>query len=154
MGIEDQGWIAWFCVATTLGKPFSIFGDGKQIRDTLWVDDLIDAYERAYERIDEVSGEAFNIGGGPSNTLSLRELVRALEFKHGRRLTPPYLDWRPGDQRVFVADIRKAERLLGWAPKMSTSEGLDELLAWVGENQSLFLDLEGGALPKLRRLHA
>ena len=109
-GIEDQGWIAWFCVAVTLGRPFTIYGDGKQIRDTLWVGDLIDAYERAFERIGTVQGEVFNIGGGPSNTLSLRELVAALEQHLGRPLHPPHADWRPGDQRVFVADIRKAER--------------------------------------------
>jgi CDP-paratose 2-epimerase len=142
MGIEDQGWIAWFCVATTLGKPFTIFGDGKQIRDTLWVDDLIDAYELAYERIDAVQGEVFNLGGGPANTLSLRELVSALEDRLGRPLDPPYADWRPGDQRVFVADIRKAERLLGWSPRVSTSEGISLLLDWVQEHSDLFVDLK------------
>ena len=88
-GIEDQGWIAWFCVAATTGQPFTIFGDGKQIRDTLWVGDLIDAYERALERIDAVSGEVFNIGGGPARPLSLRELVAKLEQRFGRDLDPP-----------------------------------------------------------------
>jgi len=141
MGIEDQGWIAWFCVATTMGKPFTIFGDGKQIRDTLWVGDLIDAYQRAYDRIETVQGEIFNIGGGPSNTLSLLELVAALERKLGRSLKPPHADWRPGDQRVFVADIRKAERVLGWSPTVSTLDGVDRLIAWVKENTGLFADL-------------
>src|SRR5437764_6219867 len=107
-GIEDQGWIAWFCLAATRGQRFTIFGDGKQIRDALWVDDLVDAYERAWERIDSVRGEVFNVGGGPENTLSLLELVAALERALGRRLAPSFADWRPGDQRVFVADIRKA----------------------------------------------
>jgi CDP-paratose 2-epimerase len=137
-GIEDQGWIAWFCVAAVTGRPFTIFGDGKQIRDTLWVGDLVAAYERALERIDHVRGEVFNIGGGPANTLSLRELVAALERALGRPLNPPYADWRPGDQRVFVADIRKAERLLGWSPHVSTTDGLSRLLGWVQENRSLF----------------
>ena len=122
-GIEDQGWIAWFCLATLRGQPFTIFGDGKQIRDTLWVDDLINAYEAAIERIDTVSGEVFNVGGGPSNTLSLLELVAMLEAHFGRKLNPPFADWRPGDQRVFVADIGKAERLLGWRPEVSTARG-------------------------------
>lgn len=139
MGIEDQGWIAWFCAAATLGRPFTIYGDGKQIRDTLWVGDLIDAYERAFERIEAVRGEIFNVGGGPSNTLSLRELVAALERKLGRPLDPPYSDWRPGDQRVFVADIRKAGRVLGWEPRVSTSEGIDRLLEWVRDHRALFL---------------
>jgi CDP-paratose 2-epimerase len=137
-GIEDQGWIAWFCIAVTTGQPFSIFGDGKQIRDTLWVGDLVDVYERALERIDEVSGEVFNIGGGPANTLSLRELVARLSREFGRDLNPPYADWRPGDQRVFVADIRKAERRLGWTPKVATSEGVGRLIDWVKANRALF----------------
>lgn len=137
-GIEDQGWVAWFCVAVTTGQPFTIFGDGKQIRDALWVDDLIDVYERALERIDSVSGEAFNIGGGPSNTLSLRELVARLGREVGRDLDPPRADWRPGDQRVFVADVRKAGRLLGWRPKVATAEGVDRLIAWIQENRRLF----------------
>ena len=137
-GIEDQGWIAWFCVAVTTGQPFTIFGDGKQIRDTLWVGDLVDAYTRAIDRIDAVSGEVFNVGGGPGNTLSLRELVALLERDFGRKLDPPYADWRPGDQRVFVADIRKAGRLLGWKPEVSTAGGVVQLLRWVRENKHLF----------------
>jgi CDP-paratose 2-epimerase len=137
-GIEDQGWIAWFCVAVTTGQPFSIFGDGKQIRDVLWVEDLIDLYERAVERADAVKGEVFNVGGGPGNTMSLRELVAKLEKRFGRALKPPFADWRPGDQRVFVADVRKAERMLGWRPKVSVDEGVDRLIDWVRENRALF----------------
>jgi CDP-paratose 2-epimerase len=137
-GIEDQGWISWFCLATLRGQPFTIFGDGKQIRDTLWVGDLVDAYEAALARVGEVSGEVFNIGGGPSNTLSLLELVAMLEKHFGRKLSPPFADWRPGDQRVFVADVRKAGRLLGWRPKVSTAEGVGRLLGWIGENKQLF----------------
>ena len=137
-GIEDQGWIAWFCVAATTGRPFSIFGDGKQIRDTLWVGDLVDAYERALERIDEVSGEVFNMGGGPGNTLSLNELVAILDRSFGRPFDPPHADWRPGDQRVFVADVRKARRMLGWSPRVRTAEGVEKLLGWVRENRAAF----------------
>lgn len=137
-GIEDQGWIAWFCLATNRGQPFTIFGDGKQIRDTLWVGDLVDAYEAALARIGEVSGEVFNVGGGPGNTLSLRELVAMLEAHFGRTLDPPFADWRPGDQRVFVADVRKAGRLLGWSPKVSTADGVARLLGWIGQNTHLF----------------
>ncbi len=137
-GIEDQGWIAWFCVAATLDKPFTIFGDGKQIRDTLWVGDLVDAYERALDRIDAVSGEIFNVGGGPTNTLSLLELVAMLEAATGRQLDPPHADWRPGDQRVFVADVRKAGRLLGWRPTVGPAEGVARLLEWIGDNRHLF----------------
>ena len=137
-GIEDQGWIAWFCVAATGGRPFTIFGDGKQIRDTLWVGDLVDAYQAAVARIDSVSGEIFNVGGGPGNTLSLLELVATLDAAFGKKFNPPLADWRPGDQRVFVADIGKAKRLLDWSPKVSTADGVARLLEWVRENHHLF----------------
>ena len=137
-GIEDQGWVAWFCIAATLGRPFTIYGDGKQIRDVLWVGDLINAYERALERIDAVKGEVFNIGGGPANTMSLRELVALLERELGRPLNPGFADWRPGDQRVFVANIHKAEQHLGWKPAVSADEGVKKLLAWVRDNSTLF----------------
>ena len=137
-GIEDQGWVAWFCLAATRGQRFTIFGDGKQIRDTLWVDDLLDAYLAAVDRIDDVAGEVFNVGGGPANTLSLLELVAILERHFGRPLGPGFAPWRPGDQPVFVADIRKAADRLGWAPKVGTRDGVDRLLAWIGANRELF----------------
>lgn len=137
-GIEDQGWIAWFCVAAATGKAFTIFGDGKQVRDTLWVGDLLNAYERAVGRIDEVSGQAINLGGGPGNTLSLLELVAMLGRAFGRPFDPPMADWRPGDQRVFVADIRKAARLLDWSPEVGTAEGVGRLLGWIRDNRHLF----------------
>ena len=137
-GIEDQGWIAWFCLAATRGQRFTIFGDGKQIRDTLWIDDLINAYLAALDRIDDVAGEVFNLGGGPANTLSLRELVAILETHFQRPLDPAFADWRPGDQPVFVADIRKAADRLDWSPRVSTGDGVARLLAWIGENRELF----------------
>ena len=137
-GVEDQGWVAWFCIAALTGQPLTIYGDGKQVRDTLWVGDLVECYERALERIDAVRGQAFNIGGGPANTLSLLELVERIERRLGDRLEPAFADWRPGDQRVFVADIDKAERLLGWSPRVGVTEGLDRLLAWVDDHRFLF----------------
>ncbi len=137
-GIEDQGWVAWFCVAVTTGQPFTIFGDGRQIRDVLWAGDLVDLYEKALARIDEVSGEVYNVGGGPSNTMSLLELVAKLEAAFGRKLNPPFADWRPGDQRVFVANVGKAERALDWRPQVTTDEGVDRLIAWVRDNHHLF----------------
>ena len=106
-GIEDQGWIAWFCLATNRGGSFTIFGDGKQIRDTLWVGDLIDAYVAAMDRIEDVSGEIFNMGGGPSNTLSLLELVATLETHFGRKLAPP----------MAGLASRRSARLRGRYPK-------------------------------------
>ena len=137
-GVEDQGWFAWFCIAALTGQALTIYGDGGQVRDVLWVGDLVECYERALDRIDAISGQAFNIGGGPANTLSLLELVERIERRIGGSLDPAFADWRPGDQRVFVADIAKAKRLLGWSPKVDVTEGLDRLLNWVAEHRYLF----------------
>ncbi len=139
-GVEDQGWVAWFCIAALTGQQMTIYGDGRQVRDLLWVGDLVECYERALERIDSVRGQAFNIGGGPGNTLSLLELVERLEHRLGRRLAPSFADWRPGDQRLFVADIGKAERLLDWSPRVHVSEGLELLMDWISEHRFLLSD--------------
>ena len=136
-GIEDQGWVAWFCVAAILGREITIYGDGKQVRDALWADDLIDVYQRALDRIDRVSGQVYNIGGGASHTLSLLELVGMIEKRLGHRLGIRFSDWRPGDQRVFVADVRKAERDLGWRPHIDPCTGVARLLDWVQDHRAL-----------------
>ncbi|MFO0907017.1 MAG: GDP-mannose 4,6-dehydratase [Isosphaeraceae bacterium] len=138
-GIEDQGWVAWFCVAVVTGQAFSIFGDGKQIRDVLFVEDLVDLYVRAVDKIDVAAGQVYNVGGGPANTLSLLELVARLEQRFERKLNPAFGPWRPGDQRVFVADVSKVQRELGWSPKVSVDQGVDRLIAWVKENRGLFV---------------
>jgi CDP-paratose 2-epimerase len=136
-GNEDQGWVAHFCIAAKLGRPLSIYGDGNQVRDVLFVDDLVDVFLEGVSRRD-LQGEIFNIGGGPSNVISLRQLISELERHLGRPIPTEYGDWRPGDQRVYVSDIRKAERVLGWTPKVSWSEGVERLLAWIDANQGLF----------------
>ncbi len=137
-GVEDQGWVAWFVIAAVTGHPITIYGDGKQVRDVLFVEDLLDLYEAAIERIGEVKGHAYNVGGGPENRMSLLQLVAKLEKLLGREIPLSFSDWRPGDQRVFVADIRKAKRELGWEPKTSPDEGVRKLLDWVVENRNLF----------------
>jgi CDP-paratose 2-epimerase len=139
-GIEDQGWVAWFVIAAVLGRPITIYGDGKQVRDVLFVGDLVELYERAIENIDRVKGEAFNVGGGPHNTLSLLQLLEKLAGLLDRRISVSYSDWRPGDQKVFVADIRKAKAMLGWEPSVSPDEGVSRLLRWVQDNRRLFED--------------
>lgn len=140
MGVEDQGWVAWFCIAAVTGRPITIYGDGKQVRDVLHVNDLVDAYDQAIERIDRVTGQVFNVGGGPRNTLAIIEVVHLLEQYLGRPLHPAFDDWRPGDQRIFVADISKAASDLSWQPKIGPQEGVEGLLQWVQANQQLFLD--------------
>ena len=137
-GVEDQGWVAWFCIAVALGKGITIYGDGKQVRDVLFIDDLVRLYELAYNRIDTVAGEVFNIGGGPANTLSLHELIAILEGICGRKIPLSYGNWRSGDQRVFVADISLAKQKLGWKPLVAPFMGVKKLHAWVKENLHLF----------------
>lgn len=138
-GVEDQGWVAHFVIAAVTDKTINIYGDGRQVRDVLHVSDLIDAYERAIGQIDQCRGEAINIGGGPQNTLSIwREFGPMLAKLKGAPLAVQYGPWRPGDQRVFIADVRKAERLLGWEPKISPAEGIADLYQWVKQNEALF----------------
>ncbi len=138
-GVEDQGWIAHFCIAVRLGRPIAIYGNGKQVRDILWIDDLIAAYQAAAERIDVAAGHIYNIGGGPENTMSIwTECGAILARLAGRDIPVTYGDWRPGDQPVYVSDIRKAERELGWRPQVSVEEGIERLWRWVDANPGLF----------------
>lgn len=138
-GIEDQGWVAWFIIAAVTGKPITIYGDGKQVRDILFVDDLLNAYDLAVEKIDVAKGQVYNLGGGPENVMSIwAEFQPKLEKLLGRSLQVSRGDWRPGDQRVFYADIRKAEKELGWIPAVNVDEGVQKLFNWVLENKNLF----------------
>jgi CDP-paratose 2-epimerase len=137
-GVEDQGWVAWFTIASVTGKPVTIYGDGRQVRDLLFVDDLCEAYDAAVERIERASGQVFNLGGGPDNTLSLLELVEHLDRLTGRPLRPSFAAWRPGDQPVFIADVSRASEALGWRPRTGVTEGVEKLAAWVQENRALF----------------
>jgi CDP-paratose 2-epimerase len=135
-GVEDQGWLAHFVICATLGRPINIYGDGKQVRDMLYVGDLARAFERAVDRIDTVKGKVFNIGGGPNFTLTIwSETGPLLEALSGRKIPVQYGKWRPGDQRIYVSDIRKAERELGWKPEVAPKEGLARLWAWAQENK-------------------
>ena len=138
-GVEDQGWVAHFCISARLGNPITIYGDGKQARDVLWIDDLIAAYESAAARIDRTSGQIYNIGGGPEHSVSIwREFGPLLEQLAERPPRVTYADWRPGDQPVYISDIRRAERELGWAPTVSFEAGVERLWHWVDENVQLF----------------
>lgn len=142
MGIEDQGWVAWFTIAAILGKQITIYGDGKQVRDVLFIDDLAAAYLSATNQIHKTAGQIFNIGGGPEKTLSLLELVEFIETFLGQKIEPVFADWRPGDQPVFIADIRKAKNEFAWEPKVGSQEGVRRLFDWVKNNQELFTYIE------------
>ncbi|MFQ5408578.1 MAG: NAD-dependent epimerase/dehydratase family protein [Anaerolineales bacterium] len=138
-GVEDQGWLAHFVIAAAKGRPISIYGDGKQVRDMLWIDDLLNAYDVALTNPDRVSGRIYNLGGGPDFTLSVwREVEPLLTELANRPLDVTFGDWRPGDQRVFVCDIRAAARDMDWQPKVSPETGLRRLWAWVNGNIELF----------------
>ncbi|MEE8483730.1 MAG: SDR family NAD(P)-dependent oxidoreductase [Nitrospinota bacterium] len=137
-GVEDQGWVAWFIIASVLGKKITVYGDGKQVRDVLFIEDLIDAYEGAIKNRRTVSGKAYNIGGGPKNQMSLLELIAFIEKWRGKKLKYSFDDWRPGDQPVFVCDIRKAKKDFGWQPKTSVKNGVKTLYEWVAANKKLF----------------
>ncbi|MGI6457843.1 MAG: NAD-dependent epimerase/dehydratase family protein [bacterium] len=138
-GIEDQGWAAWFTIAALKGKPLTIYGDGKQVRDLLWVHDLIDAYLAAVERIGDVKGEVFNIGGGPDLSVSIwKEFEPILSRELGVKPIVSYQGWRPGDQKVCIMNINKAKQQLHWAPKVSIEEGMKILVQWVRDNLNLF----------------
>lgn len=136
-GVEDQGWVAWFIIAAVLNKPITIYGDGKQVRDVLFIEDLIAAYDQAWSNIDVVSGKVFNIGGGPENTISLLQLLDYLRNKLDISLPVMHADWRPGDQPVYISDIRKAKNEFGWSPKVSWEAGAIKLVNWVQENRQM-----------------
>ncbi len=138
-GVEDQGWVAHFIIAAVMGKQISIFGDGKQVRDMLHISDVVRAYELGIQNIDALSGKALNLGGGATNTLSIwSEFGELLEELHGEAVTVDWGDWRPGDQKVFIADISRAAELLDWKPKVSPIDGVHDLYQWVSANRGLF----------------
>ena len=140
MGVEDQGWVAWFVIAAVLGKPVTIYGDGKQVRDLLHVDDLVAAFQLATDQIDIIKGRVYNLGGGPANTLSIwAEFGPLLSELVGHEVIPAsFKDWRPGDQPVFVANVAKAGREFGWSPQVGVAAGVARLIAWVKQNRDLF----------------
>ena len=137
-GIEDQGWVAWFTIAAVLEKQITIYGNGKQIRDVLHVDDLVRAYEAVINNSDKVSWQAFNIGGGPDNTMSLLELLSYLEKELGIDIPLQWDDWRPGDQPVFVCNLNKIKEYTEWEPKINVEVGVRDLITWVKSNKELF----------------
>lgn len=138
-GVEDQGWVAWFIIAAITGRPITIYGNGKQVRDILFVEDLLNAYDAAAAQIEKAAGNIFNVGGGRKNTISIwTEFGPILERQLGKKIDVAWGDWRPGDQPVFISDIRKAKEVLGWSPKVDAEEGIRRLIEWVTANRNLF----------------
>jgi CDP-paratose 2-epimerase len=136
-GVEDQGWVAWFTIATLLGKPITIYGDGKQVRDMLYITDLVAAFDAFVQKRNRLHHGVYNMGGGAENTMSLLELLGYLEEITGKRSKVSFDDWRPSDQKVYISDISKAEKELGWKPEVNSREGVKKLIDWVSENKTL-----------------
>jgi CDP-paratose 2-epimerase len=136
-GNEDQGWVAHFVIRSISHKPITIYGDGMQVRDVLFIDDLVDAFLLAQQHMKRLAGNAFNIGGGPSNSISLLELLDLLAEFNGGDVSVRFEDWRAADQRYYVADTSKFSRLTGWAPRVPVHEGVRRLYEWIrtGDDQ-------------------
>jgi CDP-paratose 2-epimerase len=135
-GTEDQGWVAHFLIQALTGKPLTLYGDGLQVRDVLFVEDLVNAMMCAHERMDEISGHAFNIGGGPRNTVSLLELIDVIGELCGCRPAYGIEPWRTADQRYYVSDTSAFERVTGWTRRVSLGAGLERLAAWLVESRT------------------
>ena len=140
-GLEDQGWVAWFLIASALGKPITIFGNGKQVRDLLWIEDLCELYLKVWESDNFPWGQALNVGGGMNNTLSLLELFELLNDMGIPMSKRSFGPWRKGDQKIFCSNNSLAQKLLGWSPKTSTREGIIKLWDWIQDNQSSIQDV-------------
>jgi CDP-paratose 2-epimerase len=143
-GTEDQGWVAHFLIRALAGEPVSIYGDGKQVRDILHVADAVAAYRGVLDGIDGVKGRVFNLGGGPTNAVSVLAVLREIGKLIGRPVETSFDDWRPGDQYFFVADTRKLQHTLGWSARVGWESGLRHLAEWLIEHRF-------GGRPILRR---
>jgi len=135
-GFEDQGWLAHFIISNLTGKPITIYGDGKQVRDVLYVEDLVRAFDLFIKS--NIKSGVFNIGGGTDNTISLLEFVKLIESKTGKKVKMSFDKWRPSDQKVYISDIGKIKKSLGWEPAIPVEKGIDNLIEWVKKNKEFF----------------
>jgi CDP-paratose 2-epimerase len=145
-GTEDQGWVAHFLIQALEGRPITLYGDGRQVRDVLFVDDLVDAMLRVQSQVATEAGRAFNVGGGPANAVSLLEVVDLIGELTGRRPAVRMDAWRPGDQRYYVSDTRRLEEATGWRPRTSVRDGINALLTWLRAGRAARPTLESAVL--------
>ncbi|WP_419731139.1 NAD-dependent epimerase/dehydratase family protein [Lichenicola sp.] len=131
LGTEDQGWLAHFLLSALQDRPLSLYGDGRQVRDVLEVEDAVSAYLAARDHAPSVAGEAFNLGGGADNAITLLMLIEEIERLTGRRVARAFHPWRTGDQRYFVADTRRAQEVLGLSRPLGWREGVGRLKRWI-----------------------
>ena len=142
-GMEEQGWLAWFTISSIFDKQITVFGNGKQVRDVLYVDDLINAYNLAFTNIHKTKGKVYNIGGGVKFNLSLLESFKIIEKIVGKKLKFKLSSWRPADQKVYISDVALARKDFGWYPEISPENGLKKLYKWAEENKSMFNKIGG-----------
>ena len=135
-GTEDQGWVAHFILRALRGEPITLYGDGMQVRDILFIDDLVDAFLLAEQHRARLAGRAFNMGGGPSNAISLLELLDRIAGLRGKRVEVEFDKWRTGDQRYYVSDTRAFQQATGWRPRIDADEGIERLYAWLASRQA------------------
>ncbi|HYG21555.1 MAG TPA: NAD-dependent epimerase/dehydratase family protein [Verrucomicrobiae bacterium] len=150
-GNEDQGWVAHFLIRALNGEPITLYGDGRQVRDILFVEDLVNAFLLAQENISAISGQVFNIGGGPSNTTSLLELLNLISHLRGRAPSVRFDAWRPADQQFYVSDTRRFSEATGWAPALTVREGVTQLHDWLVKNRSTASSID--AVSSVRARH-
>jgi CDP-paratose 2-epimerase len=146
-GTEDQGWVAHFLIRALEGQPITLYGDGMQVRDVLYVEDLVDAFLLAQAQMSAISGQAFNIGGGPANAISLIELLELIERLHGRKPRVRSEAWRPGDQRYYVSDTGKFAAATGWSPRVGVEAGVGELYRWLRRERDGAVGDRDGRVP-------
>jgi CDP-paratose 2-epimerase len=145
-GIEEQGWLAWFINALLFDKPVTIYGDGKQVRDVLYVDDVLAAYDAALTNIKTTKGKVYNIGGGLDYSLSIWELFEIIEKLSNKKFKYSFGEWRPGDQKAYISEISKAKSDFNWSPKVSPQEGVEKLYQWINKNKQSII--RSGVFPQ------
>ncbi len=134
-GIVDQGWVVFLTMKALFGKPITIYGDGKQVRDVLFMDDLASAFDAALSNITKTRGQIYNIGGGPQHTLSILEFVQFVERRLGKKLDVQFAETRPGDQKVYISDVSKAVTDFDWKPTTSFETGFEKIRTWIESNR-------------------
>jgi CDP-paratose 2-epimerase len=134
-GTEDQGWVAHFILRALRGERITLYGDGMQVRDVLFVEDLVDAFLLAEQNAERLKGRAFNMGGGARNAISLQDLLDRIEQLHGQRPPVSFDAWRTGDQRYYVSDTEAFTRETGWQAKVAADEGIGRLFEWLAARQ-------------------
>ncbi len=135
-GFEDQGWVAWFIIAVLTNQPITIYGNGKQVRDLLYAEDLVKAYDKFAES--DIKHGVYNIGGGSQNTISLLEFLDILKEELGEEFKVSFSDWRPSDQKVYISDISKVKKELNWQSAVNPREGVKKLISWAKELKGIF----------------